>query len=282
MRCFQATEWGFDMFDFHIHSEHSPDSVQTLDEICRSAIDKGLRGIAICDHVDMWFFDRENTYTCMQNCICDVRRVKEKYGNTLEIFQGVEMAEYLYDPKRAESILQLCAYDVILGSVHSVIYEDITDSYSRIDFSDMTESKIYGFLSEYFSKIIEMIEKTNFDVLSHLTCPLRYINGKYGRNIDILRWKNEIFTIFEWIVKKGIALEVNASGVGDFYRKYMPDENLLHMYKEIGGELITIGSDAHTPQKIGNVFAQTKQMLGDIGFGAYYYYKERTPRAVAI
>lgn len=270
------------MFDFHIHSENSPDSVQTLDEICEAAIKRGLAGIAICDHVDMWFFDKDKMYEGIQNSIRDVRLAKETYGDELWLFQGVELAEYLYDPIRADSIYQLCDYDVVLGSVHSLFYEDITDSYSRIDFSTMSEMQIYGFLAEYFHKMTDMIEKVDFDVLSHLTCPLRYINGKYKRNIDIMRFRDTIASIYEMIIKKEVALEVNTSGIGDFYGEYMPNAELLRMYFEMGGRLITIGSDAHIPQKVGNAFAQTKVLLRNIGFDSYCYYQKRQPKEIGL
>lgn len=265
------------MFDLHIHSHHSVDSKQTLDEICRQAIRIGLEGIAVCDHVDLWFAEALNTEQAIQNCIADVKNARERYGSRLTVLQGVEMAEYLYDPIRAEKILSLCNFDVILGSVHSVRFEDITDSYSRIDFSSMPMEKIDRFLKEYFRHVSEMIEKTDFDVLTHLTCPLRYINGKYQRNADITCHQQEIFEIFEKIIHKGIALEINTSGLDSTFGEYMPPNFLIQSYKNMGGNRITLASDAHVPQNIGKGFDKTAALLQDIGFEGYYIFHGRTP-----
>lgn len=263
------------MFDLHIHTLHSPDSKQTVEEVCESAVAKGLQGIAVCDHVDMWFSENLNTPAQICGCLEDVRRARAVYGDRLEILQGVEMAEYLYDPENADRILNLGEFDVILGSVHSVAFEDIDDSYSRIDFSRMPEEKLVRFMKKYFFHISEMIEKTDFDVLSHLTCPLRYINGKYQRALDPLIFKKEILAIFEEIIRKEIPLEINTSGMNSFYNRYMPDTDLIQTYKNMGGKLITLASDAHVPQNIGNAFRETSALLQDMGFESYCTFKKR-------
>lgn len=265
------------MFDLHMHSRNSVDSKQTLDEICKQAIQIGLEGIAVCDHVDLWFVESLNTEQAIRNCISDVNQAKERYGASLDILQGIEMAEYLYDPIAAERILSLCNFDIILGSVHSVYMDEIADSYSRIDFSTMPMEKIHRFLKKYFYHISEMIEKTDFDVLTHLTCPLRYINGKYGRNADIMLHKNEIFSIFDQIIQKKIALEINTSGLESNFGEYMPALPLIEIYKKMGGQRITLASDAHIPQHIGKGFQKTTALLQDIGFEGYYIFRQRTP-----
>ena len=263
------------MFDLHIHSKNSPDSIQTIEEICESAFARGLQGFALCDHVDTWFYEKEDLYTRLQGSIRDVERAKAVYGDRLDILQGVEMAEYLAFPEKAERILALTDFDVILGSVHSLYYEDIDDSYSRVDFSSMPAEKIKGFLKEYFFRMKEMIDKTDFDVLSHLTCPLRYINGKYHRGIEVMDFQADIREILDMIIKKDIAMEINTSGVGGFYNEYMPDRRIWKLYADMGGKMITIGSDAHVPQFVGNAFAQTAALLQDMGFSHYCVFRGR-------
>lgn len=266
------------MYDFHMHTHNSLDSKQTLDEICESAIKKGLEGVAITDHIDMWFYDRENTEERIDNCIKEVNAAKKKYGDKLDIMQGIEMAEYLFEPKKADIIMNLTDYDVILGSVHSVFYEDWTDSYSRIDFgTEASVEKVKGFIREYFKKVLEMAEKTDFDVLSHLTCPLRYINGKYGRQIDSMVFKTEIEEILNLIIKRGISLEINTSGIGSSYDCTMPDSKIIKLYYDLGGKMVTLGSDAHVSDRIANGFEFAISKLKKIGFNEYYTFKKRKP-----
>ncbi len=270
------------MFDSHMHTKNSPDSKQTIDEVCTSAIARGLNGIAITDHVDMWFYKKENTEERIRCCIKDVNAAREKYKDKLNIFQGVEMAEYMYSPVEADIIMTLTDYDVILGSVHSVFFEDWTDSYSRLPFDKESTSdrKIIGFLHEYFSKVTEMVENTDIDVMSHLTCPLRYINGKYGRGVDISLFYQEIEYILNVIIEQRIALEVNTSGINTSLKEFMPCYDIIKKYYSFGGRLITIGSDAHVPQNVGNGINEAKSALKEIGFKHYNYYEKRKPKEV--
>lgn len=270
------------MFDSHVHSHHSHDAVSSIEDICRTSVEKGIAGVAVCDHADMWFYERQNTYEGFSACIREILNIRDKYEGTLKIMQGIELAEDRDEPEKAAKLLALCQWDVILGSVHSVAYKDINDAYSRVDFGAMAEEKIEGFLHEYFRKMTDMARNTDFDVLTHLTCPLRYITGKYGRNIDIFRFEEEIREIFRLIRERGIALEVNTSGIGTAFGAYMPTIPLLALYREMGGELLTIGSDAHTPERLGFAFAETKKMLRDLGFSTYCYHENRKAQFVVL
>lgn len=267
------------MYDFHIHTCNSHDSKQTVDELCESAISKNLQGVAITDHVDMWFCESDNTYENISACIAETNSAREKYADKLNIFQGIEMAEYLYNPKNAEKIMKLADYDVILGSVHSVHYADFTDSYSRLDFSKgaVSSDKIKGFLYEYFNKLYEMTENTDFDILTHLTCPLRYINGKYARNIDLAEFKAEIDEILKLIIKRKISLEVNTSCLGSAFNFTMPDSDVIKQYRDLGGNMITLGSDAHSPDRIAYGFDFAVSELRRLDFEEYYTFKKRKP-----
>lgn len=272
------------MFDSHIHTKNSLDGRQTVSEICDRAVSAGLSGISITDHVDMWFYDAENTQQRISACIAETSAAREKYKNKLQVLQGVELAEYLYSPAKAEIIMRLTDYDIILSSVHSVLYEDFTDSYSRLPFGkdSASDSKIRGFMHEYFSKVKDMAEKTDIDVLAHLTCPLRYINGKYGRGVSLSDFHKDITEILAVIIERHIALEINTSGINTEFNDFMPDRDTVKMYYEMGGRLVTIGSDAHVPQNIGKGFLQAVQMLKETGFTHYNYYKKRQPMYAAF
>lgn len=267
-------------YDLHMHSNNSLDGRQSVDDACRAAIQKGLKGIAITDHVDVWFFDRENTVERLKSCYEEVKAAREKYDGKLKIYMGVEMAEYLYDPERSEKAQSAVDYDVILGSVHSVKYYGIDDSYSRIDFSTMAEENVIGFLNEYFDKMLEMIRGTDFDILTHLTCPVRYINGKYKRNIDISIFDDKIRRILSEVIERGLTLEVNTSGFDGDSPYIMPDDRILRMYYGMGGRMLSIGSDAHVSENIAKGFDRLLPLLLEIGFDSYVIYEKR--RAVIL
>lgn len=270
------------MYDSHIHTKNSADSNQTLDQICTSAIAKGVAGIAICDHVDICFAQKLNTDRAMERCIAEVREARARYGDRIRILQGMELAEAQFDPALTARIVALCDFDVILGSVHTVYLTDVDDSYSRVDWSAKPMARIEAFFDAYLKALRTMVMETDIDVLCHLTCPLRYINGKYARGLKIDAFRPQIDEILSLIIQKEIALEVNTSGVGGQYDDWLPGTEILQRYYEMGGRLLTIGSDAHVPQNIGNAFQKTKEMLKSIGFSDYCYYEKRIPNRRAL
>ncbi len=265
------------MFDTHIHSGHSPDGHSGLEDICLTAISKGLKGIAICDHTNMRSYERHNPYERMKRCIAELKEIKERYGKQIEIFQGIEIGEYFDDLPKLHGILALANYDVILGSVHYVNFDKWNDvGCSRVCFDEnMSEVDVRAYITHYFKDMKRMAQKADFDVLSHLTYIFRYVNGKYSRGINPMEYIKEIQEIFEIIIYRGIALEVNTSELGSAYNLLMPEKEIIEFYKKMGGKYITLGSDAHFHERVGNSFYQAKEILMQLGYTCYYYYKER-------
>jgi len=277
------------MFDSHIHSKNSPDSKQTLDEICLAAIEKGVKGIAITDHANMdllsaRFFGEIDNYQNIKNSIEDIYAAREKYKDKLQIFAGVEIGEYLHAPKESERILQMADYDIILGSVHYVKAAKWDLAYSKVVFDEtVSEEEVTEYIRLYFEEMQEMIDKLDFDVLAHLTCPLRYINGRYKRNYDISGFYDTIKEILQKIIDKNIGLEVNTAGLMPAFETGLcPEEEILKLYYDLGGRTITLGSDAHRSVNIILGFEEAIEILKKIGFEYYCYYKKRQAKKVSI
>lgn len=264
-------------YDSHVHTCHSPDSEQPFWELCETALQKGLRGIAITDHAEIWLLGDYNIYESMGASIADAKAADAHYGDRMRVFCGVELAEMLDDPETASRVLSMTNYDVVIGSIHSVFLEDWQTFYSAIDFSEASEEKLQRFMGDYFKKVLHMAEKADFDILAHLTCPLRYINGKYHRNLSVDSHQELIFEILRTVIRREKALEVNTSGLHSFYGDLLPGRELLGQYYALGGRLITLGGDAHTAPQVASGFDETTSLLKEIGFQGYYYYDQRKP-----
>lgn len=259
--------------DCHTHSEFSHDAKGSMQGICRAAAQKRLVGLAVTDHCDTEFAGQQDVKSPIEAAAKAIREVREP--EPLLKLCGVEMGEAMWQPGAAREVLSAASYDEVLGSVHAVRMAGYTLPYSAIDFSRLSEKEIEAFLAIYFADMEEMIETCDFDVLTHLTCPLRYINGKYQRGMAVNRYEAEIERILRRIIQKGIALEVNTSGIGSLYGDYMPHESIIRRYRELGGYLITLGSDAHTPERVGNGFEAAAALLKRLGFKNLYYYQRR-------
>jgi len=278
------------MYDSHTHTINSPDAWQTADQLCLAAIEKGIKGVAVTEHthvspVYQHYFPGFDPEKAIRNSIRDVLAAKEKYGDRLHIGCGLEVDEYLDDPTANDRLMACHDYDVILGSIHYLKNGEWDLQYSKVVYDGtVSDQRILDYLKKYFEAVALMAEKTDMDVLAHLTCPMRYINGRHKRTVDISCFSPIIKDILKTLVRRNIALEVNTTGLllEEFGYALCPDEEILRTYRELGGKLLTLGSDAHRSFRIAEGFAEAKNILKDLGFTQYHYYEKRRPCPINI
>ncbi len=272
------------MFDTHNHTNNSLDSTQTIDELCKKAIEKGLSGISITDHADLEKNSpaSASAFERISKSVADADYAAKKYKNSLEVYKGVEISGYFSDQLSTKKILTSFDFDIVIGSVHLTEFGDIENYYSAIDFSLYNKEFLSAFISKYFDDLLELVDKADIDVVAHLTCPLRYINGKYKRNITLEAFNDKIKDIFRLITERDLSLEVNISGINGFYGDYMPTTDILKMYHNMGGKFITIGGDSHSPERVGVGFKEAKTTLKEIGFDNYCYYENRKKHFIRL
>ena len=263
------------IYDCHMHTVNS-DGKSTIDQMCESAIEKGVSGIAITDHADMNFYESRDTYNRIKGAIAQIRQAQEKWEDKLEVHCGVELGEYLYEPESAKKILGLTDYDQILCSVHLVPAARWEKPYNRIDFAnDGTDAELIDYMRLYFDLLSETMDAFDFDILAHIACPVRYMTTKHGRYIDVMRFEPKIKEILKKVIDRGIALEWNSAGLHF-------NEEIFALYYSMGGRLVTLGSDAHSHENIGRGFDNFRSFLTKCGFTHYHYYKNRQPQAVEL
>lgn len=267
--------------DMHTHSEHSHDSVCKIEDMANAQMEKGIDGFAVTDHFDTHSYLRYDVVTPIGEAAKKARALNDALQGKCRVLTGVEISEGFWHPEVYETVRRLTDYDVVLGSVHLVQYEELTRAYSGLDFSSIPRETVEKYLDQYFDDMLTMLEQVEFDVLCHLTCPLRYVNGKFSLAIDRARYDEKIDLILRKIIKKGIALEVNTSSyelLGDF----LPDREVLERYYKMGGYLITVGTDAHTPQNAGKNWQEAISLLREIGFKNLFYYENRKPYQISL
>lgn len=267
--------------DMHTHSENSHDSCCKIEDMVKAQIKRGSVFFAVTDHFDTDLYGKRDIFTPIKNAAAECRRLNEIYGGECTALCGVELGEGFWNDDAYRRIIELESYDVVLGSIHQVRFEDMTEAYARIDFSPLPKERIYAYLDAYFDDLLTMLESTDLDVLCHLTCPLRYINGKYGLGIDISPFESKIENILKKTIEKGVSLEVNTS-TADLLSDYMPPRSIIEKYYNMGGRMVTLGSDAHKAQNAAKAFEQAVRDLKQMGFEHIYYYKNRKPCKIKI
>ena len=169
--------------------------------------------------------------------------------------------------------------DVVLCSLHDTIPLStrlIKRHFITNDFSSFTYDEQVEILKNYYSILKDNASKYDYDILSHITYPFRYFCIRDKINIDWHLVEKDITDLLTIVIKRGKALELNTSNAVDGF--FMPNETILKQYKDMGGELITLGSDAHVAEKIDNGLVLGKQLLKKCGFDKYYYYENRIPK----
>ena len=137
-------------------------------------------------------------------------------------------------------------------------------------------------LGRYFDELCETAAFAHFDSLSHLTYPLRYIVAGTGKMPDLSLHREQIDTIFKILIKNKKALEINVSGLFRELKCTLPDEPLVRRFRELGGEYITIGTDAHSADMVGKGIKQGVAVAKRAGFSRYAVYEKHQPIFIDI
>lgn len=263
-------------YDLHTHSEHSFDGNHSCTLMCESAVQKGLKGLALTDHCEIDSKDCDFEKLCSSQFL-DTSKAATVFSGSLEVFRGIELGQAVYNEALTESILSKYDYDFVLGSIHNL--RNMEDFF----FLDYNKGyDIYDLLSRYFDTEYELCEWNKFDSLAHLTYPLRYITGKYGIKVDMSRFSDKIDKILKLLIKNEKALEINTSGYFNEMKDILPNAEIVARYKELGGKYITIGSDSHYYDKIGMGIEQGMDAAKKCGFEYITVYRKRQPFLVPI
>jgi len=256
------------MFDYHIHSKVSYDGHATPQEMAQAAADVGLKEICFTDHLDYQLCVPREKTAYKTEIYRQSHDSVELPG--LMIRHGAEVGLATWNKEEAERDISAYPYDFILGSVHFI--ED-GDPYLPPYWvgRDPLEAE-----QQYFLEILKCVQiHDNFDVLGHLTYISKCKAHPCPRVLPVEEFKDIVAAIMETLIAKGKGLEVNTSGVnrcGDF----LPGIPYLKMFRELGGELVTVGSDAHTLDRVGQYIGEATEILKDI-FGYVCTFECRKP-----
>lgn len=267
------------MFISHCHSRYSKDAKSELTEIIENAISKGVKGLAFTDHCNCKFTPERNDYETVCACVDEVNSLKDKYKDKIKLLTGVEIAEEIFRRDDATKLRKAREYDVILGSCHEYKRGDEFLRMATQEYETWSKAEINEYVLYYYTTLKTFAKDTDIDVLCHLTLPLRYLKRR-GVEFDNTVFDGIIKEIFSILIEKGIALELNTSGANSGL--FLPDEYYLKMYKDMGGKLITIGTDSHVADNVTQGFIEGLNLLKKVGFNKYYYFEKRKAIAVKI
>ena len=250
--------------DYHVHSEYSPDSSEKMTDIVKRAVKLGLDELAFTDHLDYFFSESAPQIPCrvidFNAYKSKVEELRESYGHKISLLFGVELG--LNENLGAEfsSLASSAGFDYIIGSIHDVRGVDL---YLHDFFSGKTKEQGYHEYLEYLLKCINLTPEIN--TVGHMDFIRRYYCGK-NNSFDFCKYSDVIEEILKTLISTGRGLEINTSGIRYGLGQFHPQVPILKRFKELNGEIITLGSDAHKLVHIADEFDTARQMLIDVGF----------------
>lgn len=262
--------------DHHVHTKFSGDCNTPMEDIINRAIRLGLKEVIFTDHVDFDYPSNEVFFEIdYEEYMEKIKKLREQYKE-IDIILGVELG---YQPNlndRYNELLKAYPFDFVICSIHAL--EGVELDKGDL-FKTRTQDEGYRTYLESMKYTIENFN--NCDVYGHLDFIVRYGNfdNKVLRYKD---YKDIIDEILCLIISKGKGIELNTSGLRYNLNSMHPNREILERYFELGGRIITIGSDAHTSKDLCSGFDKAIKELKEIGFKEITTFKNRKPKFINI
>ena len=256
------------MFDFHMHSRVSFDGHDTGEAMAKAALAAGLQEICFTDHLDydpLGQMGKMDFDTAAYNAEYDTLEIPG-----LKIRRGMEFGMDMHNFQQFKKDLQRRHFDFVLGSIHFV---DDLDVY----FPEYWENKtIFQAERRYLEATLECVQiHDDFDVLAHLTYIAKAQSNPVHRPVPFAEHREIVDEILRIVAAKGKGLEMNTSGM-DRCGGFLPTADYIRRFKELGGEIVTVGSDAHKANRVGQYSFEACEILKDI-FGHVCTFQNRQP-----
>lgn len=261
--------------DSHVHSYFSTDSKTPLEAMVLAAIKKGMKIIIFTEHNDFDYpCDPEHPIEFLLNVdsyLYELLSVREKYKDQISVRFGLELGLDSSILRKNLMLAKSHEFDFIIGSSHVCHGKD---PYYPSFFEARAESDAFR---EYFESILENIKSfAYYDVYGHLDYVLRYAPNK-NHNFSYSDYTDILDAILKHLIENEKGIEINACGYRAGLLGPNPCFSIVKRYHELGGEIITIGSDAHKPEDLQDHFDEMAEILKTIGFKYHAVYENRLP-----
>jgi histidinol-phosphatase (PHP family) len=236
-----------------------------------------LDGICFTDHLDIDYpNDPELFLLDIPNYMASVQALKQQYAQRLDIRFGIELGLQPHLAELHTDIISQYPFDFVIASSHVV---HGFDPYYPAFYEGRTQQECY---QEYFASILENITVfDNYDVYGHLDYVVRY-GPERNAHYSYQEYQDIIDEILALLIKKGKGIEINTAGFKYGLGHPNPTEDIIKRYRQLGGEIITIGADAHEPQHVAYDFAKVPAILRSAGFQYFTVFENRKPKFIKI
>lgn len=262
--------------DTHMHTVFSGDCQAPVSAQIERAIQLGMKEICITDHHDYDVVSPTDFTLDIDSYLPFLTNIRQVYADRIRVNIGIELGLQIHIKEYLDELIQNYQFDYIIGSIHFI---DSLDPFFPEFFQGRTEEESYHRYFEVTRKRVEQMDC--FDALGHLDYVVRY-GPNQNRRYNYDAYRDCIDPILKTLIEKGKGLECNTGGYKYGLGHPNPTEEILIRYRELGGEILTIGSDSHTPLHVGYDFDHLKQVLLHCGYQYYTVFHNRKPEFIKI
>lgn len=262
--------------DYHLHSSFSGDSDTPMEAMIQQGIALGLTQMCFTEHNDFDYpvtdSDPAGKFELNPDSyLYDFIKYKEKYADKINLCFGVELGLQQHLSRKNAAFAKAHEYDFIIASSHIC---NGKDPYYPSFYEGRKQEEAYR---EYFESILDNLKLfSNFDVYGHIDYVVRYGPTKDEGYSYELYW-DILDKILTKLLDMEKGIEINTSALSKGMKEPNPCIGILQKYHDLGGEIITVGSDAHSPAQIAYAFDHAADILKDCGFRYYTTFEKRSP-----
>lgn len=246
-----------------------------MQEMCQSAIAKGIPEIGFTEHYDLHPDEPDRDWFKPEGWWAEIERCRAEFAGQLTIRAGIEIGEPHLFRAEAQAMLASGPFDYVLGSLHWVGNKSVFDA------SYFSTTPADTLFHDFFTELAQMTSVADFDILSHFDVPVRLGYGIYG-GYDPTRYADVIRPVLQNCIDRGIALDLNTAVLRRHVPIMTPGHVILGWYVEMGGKLVTLGSDAHYPQHVGAGLDAALAMMRTVGIEEVVRFEQRQAYQVQL
>ena len=260
--------------DYHMHTCFSEDGDDSLEEMCRRAVELGIPEIGFSEHWDVGPYESNPRFFKPEPWYTELERVRGLFAGQLIIRAGVEIAEPHLYPQETAEVLRRIPFDYVIGSVHFVGKNEM---FNGEYLQTHTADEVYG---DYFAEMDRMVRTAELDIVAHFDIPAR--TGKTIFGYEPTRYEEKIRSALKTCIERDLALDVNVSGLRKPSQIIMPDPLILKWYAEMGGQRLTLGSDAHRVREVSLHLEKAIEAIRAVGIEHVTQFERRQARLIPL
>ena len=282
--------------DYHIHTYYSDDSTYPMEQVVKDAISKGITDLCFTDHVDYGIKEDADKLTPEQRqelklkiqhpnvpqynvdypaYVAEYQDLKEKYADKINLKLGMEFGLQIHTIPQYQKLFNSYPFDFIIMSCHQVENKEFWTQ----EFQQGRSQDEYN--QRYYDEILAQVKNYHdYSVLGHLDLIARYDKAGVYPFANI---RDKIAEILKIVIADDKGIELNTSSVrykihnAQGEHELTPSKEILALYKELGGRIITVGSDSHKPEHLGAYIAEQSQELKKLGFKEICTFEKMQP-----